>query len=354
MVSKSRIPHHKPLLRALGGEAVIPPPLWLMRQAGRYLPEYRALRARSGSFLDLCLTPELAIEITLQPIRRFALDAAILFSDILVVPHGLGQKVWFEEGHGPRLERLEGRAELARLGTDGFHQTLAPVYQTVSGLTRVLPAETALIGFAGAPWTVASYMIEGGGSKDFAAAKAWAYGDPQGFQELIDLLVDATVEYLGKQVEAGVEALQIFESWAGVLPERALERWSIEPCRRIIERVKRAHGEVPIMLFPRGAGVLYEAFAGRCGADALSLDTTVPLSWACAHLPGEVALQGNLDPVLLLTGGPAMRDAAGEILTALSERPFVFNLGYGVLPGTPPEHVVDLVEFVRGWRPDNG
>ncbi len=319
----------------------------MMRQAGRYLPEYRALRAKAGSFLDLCFTPEFAIEATLQPIRRFGFDAAILFSDILVIPHALGQKLWFEEGRGPLLEALNGPRDLAGLAPDRLEDALAPVYETLKGLRRLLPKETALIGFAGAPWTVASYMVEGGSSRDFAKAKTWAYGDPEGFQRLIDLLVEATTRYLVRQVESGAEALQLFDSWSGVWPEPFFERWCLAPARKIVSAVKTRHPEVPIILFPRGAGLYYENFAKSAGADALGLDTTLPLDWARAQLQPHVALQGNLDPILLLAGGKLLDDEIDRILMTLGAGPFVFNLGHGILPQTPIAHVERLVERVR-------
>jgi uroporphyrinogen decarboxylase len=338
----------KPLLRALRGERVSPSPIWLMRQAGRYLPEYRETRATAADFLDLCFSPELAVEVTLQPIRRYAFDGAILFSDILVVPHALGQKVWFEEGRGPQLEALSGSKPLAGLSREGAKERLAPVLETVRRLSAVLPPPTTLIGFAGAPWTVASYMLEGGSSRDFATAKGLAYGDPEAFQRLIDLLVDTTTDYLSAQVAAGAEALQLFDSWAGVWPEQALRRWCLEPAKAIVGRLKERHPEVPLVLFPRGAGVMYRAFARESGADALSLDTGVPLAWARDELQGEVALQGNLDPLLLVAGGDAMREAAREIIETLGGGPFVFNLGHGIVPQTDPATVAALVDLVRG------
>jgi uroporphyrinogen decarboxylase len=335
----------KPLLRALAGERIAPAPIWLMRQAGRYLPEYRALRAKAGGFLDMCFTPEYAAEITLQPIRRFDFDAAILFSDILVIPWALGQPLRFEEGRGPVLdpiaidgiERLEGAAVVERL---------APVFETVRRVKAALPPHTALIGFAGAPWTVASYMIEGGGSKEFLNAKRWALGAPDSFQQLIDLLVESTIDYLSAQVEAGAEALQLFDSWAGVLSEPELERWSLAPLRRIVEEMKARHPDVPIILFPRGAGLGYARFAQECGADGLSLDTTMPLSFA-AELQKKITVQGNLDPAALVTGGRALEEGVDRILEALGHGPFIFNLGHGVVPETPPEHVAALIERVR-------
>jgi uroporphyrinogen decarboxylase len=321
-----------------------------MRQAGRYLPEYRDVRARAGDFLTTCLTPEIASEITLQPIRRFAFDAAILFSDILVLPHALGQSVRFEEGTGPILDALKQPSDIGDLHVRGVTARLAPVYEAVRLLRAELPAPTTLIGFAGAPWTVASYMIEGGSSKDFATAKAWAYGDQKSFQRLIDLLIETTADHLIGQVEAGAEALQLFDSWAGVWPETALRRWCLDPARAIRQRVRAACPDVPMILFPRGAGILYEAFAATCGAEGLSLDTTVPLAWARDHVQSKTAVQGNLDPIALLAGGEAQRQETARILDTLTGKPFIFNLGHGILPETPIAHVEALVEQVRAWR----
>ncbi|WP_235830157.1 uroporphyrinogen decarboxylase [Algihabitans albus] len=337
----------KLLLRALAGERLPVPPIWLMRQAGRYLPEYRETRKDAGGFLNLCFTPELATEVTLQPIRRFGFDAAILFSDILVVPHALGQKVWFQEGEGPKLEALADSRDLTRLSPTALHDKLEPVYETVDRLSSALPDETTLIGFAGAPWTVASYMIEGGSSKDFQKAKTWAYGDPEGFQTLIDLLVDATSRYLIRQVQAGAEVLQIFDSWSGVWPEPQFRRWCLAPMAEIVRRVKSEHPKVPVILFPRGAGLLYADVAAEAGADAVSLDTTVPLAWAADHLQSQVTLQGNLDPILLVAGGETFESSVESILDRLSGGPFVFNLGHGIVPQTPPEHVAKLLDIVR-------
>jgi len=338
----------KALIRVLSGESLATPPLWLMRQAGRYLPEYREVRKDAGSFLELCFTPALAAEVTLQPIRRFGFDAAILFSDILVVPHGLGQEVWFEEGKGPQLAALKEDSDLSALSLAAFHERLDPVYRAIGLIRADLPAKTTLIGFAGAPWTVASYMIEGGSSKDFSRAKTWAYRAPESFQKLIDLLVDATAQYLIRQVEAGADVLQLFDSWAGVWPTDQLRRWCLDPMRQILSRVKEAHPDVPIILFPRGAGLLYRDFATESGADGLALDTTMPLRWSRRHLQDKVALQGNLDPLLLLAGGPVFRDRVATIKEELGKGAFVFNLGHGILPSTPIEHVSELVELVRG------
>ncbi len=339
----------KTMLRALRGEVLARPPVWLMRQAGRYLPEYRELRAKAEGFLDLCYTPDYAVEVTLQPIRRFGFDAAILFSDILVVPHALGQKVWFEEGLGPRLEALEQAGDIDRLDRTALHDRLAPVYETVGRLSRELPAETTLIGFAGAPWTVASYMLEGGSSKDFAAGKRWAYSAPEAMQRLIDLLVAATGDYLIAQIDAGAEVVQIFDSWAGVWPEAHLRRWCLEPAKALVARLKAERPGVPVILFPRGAGVLYETYAVESGADALGLDTTVPLAWARQALQSKVCVQGNLDPLLLVAGGDSLRQGVETILRELSGGPFVFNLGHGIVPQTPPEHVAQLIEQLRAW-----
>lgn len=341
----------KRFLRALAGDACVPPPIWLMRQAGRYLPEYRSTRAKAPSFLDFCFSPELAIEVTLQPIRRFGFDAAILFSDIMVVPHALGQKVWFEEGRGPCLEPVRTARDVQRLSLESFQELASPVYEIARGIKAELGAQTAFIGFAGAPWTVACYMVEGGGSRDYAKVKGWAYGDAEGFQGLIDLLVDATVGYLESQVAAGAEALQLFDSWAGALSAEEMRRWCLEPAREVIRRLKTKHPEVPIILFPRGAGLVYRDFALESGADALSLDSTLPLAWARDELQTKVTVQGNLDPIYLVAGGEALHRAAREILEALGGGPFVFNLGSGIVPEARPEHVADLVGLVRGWQP---
>ena len=336
----------KSLLAALRGKQLSPPPVWLMRQAGRYLPEYRELRARAPSFIEFCLTPELAAEATLQPVRRFGLDAAILFSDILTVPHALGQSVRFEEGRGPVLEPIDPGG-VARLMPGRLTETLAPVYETVRGVRAALPPRVALIGFAGGPWTVACYMAQGSGSDDFLKARRWALADPDSFAELIRRLVEATVGHLIAQAEAGAEALQIFDSWAGLLPEPELRRWSLEPIRGVIQRVKNAVPDVPVILFPRGVGPMLEAYARETGADALGLDTTVPLDWARQTLRPLLPLQGNLDPVTLAVGGTALDREVRRIRADLGDGPFVFNLGHGVLPETPPENVARLVALVR-------
>ncbi|NIA71709.1 uroporphyrinogen decarboxylase [Pelagibius litoralis] len=338
------------MLQALSGKTLPRPPVWLMRQAGRYLPEYRALRAEAGGFLDLCFTPDLAVEVTLQPIRRYGFDASILFSDILVVPHALGQKVWFEEGVGPRLEAIEKPAGLDRLSRDGMHEALAPVYETVRRLSKELPPEVTLIGFAGAPWTVASYMLEGGSSKDFAAGKRWAYGAPDDFQRLIDLLVEATGDYLIAQIDAGVEVVQIFDSWAGIWPEEALRRWCLEPAKALTARIQKERPGIPVILFPRGAGLLYRDFAIECGAAGLGLDTTLPLGWARDELQSRLTVQGNLDPLQLVAGGDQLTQAVERILNHLGQGPFIFNLGHGIVPETPLDHVSRMMEQIHAWN----
>jgi uroporphyrinogen decarboxylase len=335
------------MLRSLAGEIAARPPLWLMRQAGRYLPEYRAVRAQVANFLDLCYPPDLAVEVTLQPIRRYALDAAIIFSDILVVPDALGQPVAFREGEGPVLEPIRSAADVARLRPEGIHDRLAPVYETVRRLSRALPSEVALIGFAGAPWTVATYMVEGGTSRGFHKIRLWAYRDPNGFAKLIDCLVEATIAYLSAQVAAGVEIVQLFDSWAGVLPEPGFRRWVVEPTRRIVDALHRQYPALPIIGFPRGAGLLYPSYFAASGVTAVGLDTTVPLGVARDLIQKFGPVQGNLDPLLVVAGGEAMAAATREIVAELAKGPFIFNLGHGIVPETPPEHVEQLVALIR-------
>ncbi len=339
----------KKLLRVLAGNPAPVPPIWLMRQAGRYLPEYRAVRARAKTFLDLCFTPELAVEVTLQPIRRYGFDAAILFSDILVIPHALGRRVWFVEGEGPKLDPIHA-SDLNQLRIGDIREILAPVFEAIGLLRRQLLADKTLIGFAGAPWTVATYMVEGGSGHDFAAVKRFALGDPENFGRLIDILVEATADYLIAQINAGAEALQLFDSWAGVLSESEFRRWSIVPTQTIVAKVKAAHPKIPIIGFPRGAGMMYTDYMRETGIDAVSLDTGVPLVFAQA-LQARGAVQGNLDPQLLVVGGEAMRRGVREIVAALGDGPFVFNLGHGIVPETPPENVAELVRIVREGPP---
>ncbi|HEX9881550.1 MAG TPA: uroporphyrinogen decarboxylase [Hyphomicrobium sp.] len=335
------------LIAVLAGKAVSPPPVWLMRQAGRYLPEYRAVRETAGGFLDLCYTPALAAEVTLQPIRRFGFDAAILFSDILVVPDALGQRVTFAEGEGPRLEPIRASAELARLDPKHTGEVFARVYETVARVRAELAAETALIGFCGAPWTVATYMVAGQGSADQADARLWAYRDADGFAHLIDMLVETSIGYLDGQVRAGVDALQIFDTWAGALPEPEFERWVVAPTARIVTELKRRHPHVPIIGFPRGAGAKAERYLEATGVNGLGCDTSVPLDQMRKLADSGVAVQGNLDPLLLVAGGEALEARAEATLQAMRGAPFIFNLGHGIVPQTPPEHVARLVALVR-------
>ena len=336
----------KPLLQALNGHVPDRVPVWLMRQAGRYLPEYRELRAKTGTFLELCFSPELAAEVTLQPLRRYGMDGAILFADILVVPHALGQPLDYVEGEGPKLDPVRDGPAVGRLSAGKLDEILGPVYETVRRVRADLPSGATLIGFAGSPWTVACYMVEGGSSKDFAEVRRFAYGDPDGFSALIDCLVDSSVTYLRGQIDAGAEAVQLFDSWAGVLSEGAFRRWVIEPTARIVAALRSTHPQTPIVGFPRGAGMMYADYVRATGVSAVGLDTTVPLSSAKA-LQERVPVQGNLDPVTVMVGGEPMRRGAEEILQALAGGPFVFNLGHGVLQHTPPDHVAELVALVR-------
>lgn len=335
----------KPLLRTLAGEKLPVPPLWLMRQAGRYLPEYRALRAAKGGFLDLVNDPDAATEVTVQPLRRFAFDGAILFSDILMVPNALGQDLWFEAGEGPRLApELRTRAAIDAL--EAQPTILDPVYATVRGVAAQLPSATTLLGFAGSPWTVATYMIAGKGSREQAEARRLAYADPGALQTLIDRIADMTVDYLAAQIAAGVEAVQLFDSWSGSLAPAEFERWVIAPTARIVERL-RARIDVPVIGFPKGAGGKLAAYARETGIDAIGLDETVDPDWAHRELPPGLPVQGNLDPLLLIAGGPALDAGVDRVLTAFADRPHVFNLGHGIQQDTPIAHVEQLVARVR-------
>jgi len=338
----------KSLIRALHGEVHASPAFWFMRQAGRYLPEYRQTRAKAKDFISLCLDPELASEITLQPVRRFAMDGAILFADILLVPHALGQPVAFKEGEGPVLTPIADAAAIDNLKAaagDALGR-LQPVAETVRRVAADLPLDTALLGFAGAPWTVATYMVEGGTSRDFRLVKSFAYRDPRGFAGLIELLTEATIAYLSAQITAGAEAVQLFDSWAGILSETGFERWVIEPTRKIAAALKQRFPTVPVIGFPRGAGLLYERYAVETGVDVVSLDTAVPPGFARDRLQTRLAVQGNLDPVLLIVGGAALEVAVKELRSVLGHGPFVFNLGHGVLPQTPPENVAALARLL--------
>lgn len=338
----------QPLLATLHGKRQTRPPLWMMRQAGRYLAEYRALRAEKGGFLDLCYDSAAAAEVTLQPIRRFGFDGAILFSDILVVPHALGQHLWFETGEGPRLAPPLAEARLADLTPQP--ERLAPVIETVRRVKAALPPETTFLGFAGSPWTVATYMVAGAGSRDHAQARRMAYGDPARFGAIIEAIVALTVDYLCAQIEAGVDAVQLFDSWAGSLSPAQFRQWVIAPNRRIVAGVKVRHPDVPIIGFPKGAGAKLVDYAHEVGADAIGLDETVDPRWADAALPKDLPVQGNLDPLALIAGGETLDRAVDAILEAFATRPHIFNLGHGILPDTPVENVERLVDRVRGIR----
>ncbi|MBA4781676.1 MAG: uroporphyrinogen decarboxylase [Rhizobiales bacterium] len=339
----------KKILQSLNGEVSFPPPIWMMRQAGRYLPEYRATRTSAGSFLDLCYTPEHAIEVTMQPIRRFDFDAAILFSDILVVPDALGQNVAFEEGRGPVLEPV-GVAEIDRLSLDGFLDHLNPVFEAVRGIRSALSEDKTLIGFCGAPWTVATYMIAGHGTPDQAPARIFAMTERRSFLKLIDLLVDASVTYLVAQVRAGADCLQIFDTWAGVLSEQDFEDFCVTPVSRIIERVKAEVPGVKIIGFPKGAGIQTVSYIEKTGVDGIGLDWTMPLSFIKSDIQPLACPQGNLDPLLLIGGGNALRDQVQRICETLRGGPHIFNLGHGITPPTPIENVELMIETVRASR----
>lgn len=340
----------KPLLRALNGEAVWPPPMWLMRQAGRYLPEYREVREQAGGFIALCTNPELASEVTIQPIRRYGMDGAILFSDILMVPWALGQGLRFAEGEGPVLDPIRDAAGIAALEPAKLRERAAPIFETVRITRAALTAQhprTALIGFAGSPWTVAAYMVEGHGSRDFHTARGLAFADPTLFGKLIRILVDATTDYLLAQIEAGAEAVMLFDSWAGMLPPGQFRRWVIEPTTTIVRNVKRAHPTIPVIGFPRLAGPLIAEYAQRTGVKTVAMDTSMDPRFAATAVPAHIGLQGNLDPLALVAGGIALETEARQVLAAMRGRPFVFNLGHGIEKVTPPEHVTQLVRLVR-------
>lgn len=342
---------NKPILRVLAGERLAQPPIWLMRQAGRYLPEYRAIRQQTESFLDLCFNPKLATEITLQPVRRFGFDAAILFSDILVVPHALGQRVSFETGEGPRLDALAEPNELRRLNSEIGHDALAPVYETIARVKEQLPQRVTLLGFCGAPWTVATYMVAGRGSADQSAARLFAYRHADAFGELIELLVTSSISYLARQFEAGVDAVQIFDSWAGVLPRDEFQKWCIEPMKRIVAGLRQQRPGAKIIGFPRGAASELPRYLAAVPVDAIGLDWTIESGFAREQVQTLRPVQGNLDPLALLAGGAALDRAVDSTLQAFSDGPFIFNLGHGVMPETPVENVARLVERVRGGRP---
>jgi uroporphyrinogen decarboxylase len=336
----------KPLLDVLDHQRRSPPPVWLMRQAGRYLPEYQAVRRKAGGFLNLCFTPELAVEVTLQPVRRFGFDAAILFSDILVVPYALGQTVWFS-GEGPRLDPISNREGLKRLKLELDQDVVAPVYATIREVKTRLPSEVALLGFCGAPWTVATYMIAGRGTPDQEPARLLAYGDPETFATLIGRLVDASASYLIGQLQAGADAVQIFDTWAGILPAQQLRRWCIEPTQRIIARVRDRVPGAKVIGFPRGVGTGLLGYVEDVPVDAVGLDWTADPLFVRDQIQWRVPVQGNLDPLLLVAGGAMLDQAVDGILEAFCERPFVFNLGHGILPQTPIAHVERMLARVR-------
>jgi len=336
----------KTLLRALAGEAVWPPPVWLMRQAGRYLPEYRAIRAKAGDFIALCTTPDLAAEVTLQPLRRYGMDAAILFSDILMLPWALGHGLRFAEGEGPQLPPLRHGADIDRLDLSRLPDAIAPILETVRRV-RAEVGRATLIGFAGAPFTVACYMVEGHGSKEFAATRTFAYQHTGLFGRLMDLLTAATIVYLRAQIDAGAETVMLFDSWAGVLPPALFRAHVIAPAAVIVAALRDSHPQVPVIGFPRLGGLLIGEYARETGVRGLGIDTTVDPLLAAALVPDDVALQGNLDPLALDAGSVALEDGTHALLAAMQGRPFVFNLGHGIVPSTPPEHVAELVRLVR-------
>ena len=338
----------KLILRALAGESLPTPPIWMMRQAGRYLPEYRATRAQAGDFLSLCYNSELAAEVTLQPIRRYGFDAAILFADILLLPQALGAQLWFETGEGPRLSTTTTMAGVQALKpADAIHDHLAPVYQTLRILTRELPPETTLIGFAGAPWTVATYMIGGRGSPDQAAAHALKSADRATFAALIDRITDATVEYLSMQVKAGAEVVKLFDSWAGSLKGADFSDFAVAPAARIIAALKTRHPGLPIIAFPREAGKGYIGFARATGADCVAIDNSVTPEWAAEQVQIDGCVQGNLAPGHMVTGGQDLIDATRHVVRAFAKGPHIFNLGHGITPDANPDNVALMIETVR-------
>jgi uroporphyrinogen decarboxylase len=338
-------PADKPLLSVLNGRKAEKTPIWLMRQAGRYLPEYRALRADKGGFLELVQDPDSAAEVTLQPIRRFGFDGAILFSDILMVPFAMGQDLRFEAGEGPRLSPALVDSTLA--GLDSVPSRLEPVYRTVEKVAALLPESTTFLGFAGSPWTVATYMVAGQGSRDQGETRRLAYRDPAAFQAIVDAIARMTVDYLSRQVESGVEAVQLFDSWAGSLSPAQYERWVITPTASLVAAFKERHPSIPVIGFPKGSGGKLTAYARETGVDAIGLDETVDPAWAACALPPGMPVQGNLDPLSLIAGGEALESGVARILSSLAERPHVFNLGHGILPDTPIANVEKLIELVR-------
>jgi uroporphyrinogen decarboxylase len=346
----TQIQPKKPFLEVLSGRRQAVPPIWMMRQAGRYLPEYRELRAKAGGFLDLCFTPEFAAEVTLQPIRRFNFDAAIIFSDILVIPYALGREVRFEVGEGPRLDPLDTPEKIGTLAREADFSKLEPVYEALRRVRRELDSRIALIGFCGAPWTVATYMVAGQGTPDQAPARLMAYRFPEAFAGIIDTLVENSTKYLLGQLEAGADVLQIFDTWSGVLPPREFARWSVEPTRRIVEGVRRQVPDAKIIGFPKGAGALLPGYVELTGVDAVSIDWTAEPSLIRERVQNRVAVQGNLDPLALIAGGAALDQAVDDVLANYAGGRLIFNLGHGIQQETPIAHVEQMIRRVRGYR----
>jgi len=339
----------KSVLRTLRGETLETPPIWMMRQAGRYLPEYRATRAQAGDFLSLCYTPDLAAEVTLQPIRRYGFDAAILFADILLIPQALGADLWFVTGEGPRLSTITSEADFAALKpASDVHERLSPIYETVGILSRELPKETTLIGFAGAPWTVATYMIAGRGTPDQGPAHALKAENRTVFDALIDRITEATIFYLSEQIEAGAEVVKLFDSWAGSLQGEDFDTFAAKPAKRIIAALKKKHPDVPLIAFPRGAGEKYIGFAKFTGADCVALDNSVSATWSVKHVQCDGPVQGNLASSHMVSGGQALVDETRAIVEAFKAGPHIFNLGHGITPDADPENVQLMIDTVRG------
>lgn len=341
-------PVKKNLLQVLHGERQTIPPVWMMRQAGRYLPEYRAVRQKAGGFLDLCFSPELAAEVTLQPIRRFGFDAAILFSDILVIPHALGRKVSFVAGEGPKLDPIDDPETIANLPLEADQKILSPIYETVARAKSGLLPNVTLLGFCGAPWTVATYMIAGEGTPDQAPARVFAYGFPDAFAELIDRIADASISYLVQQLKAGADAVQIFDTWAGILPPEEFHRWSVLPTKKIVAGVRKDIPEAKIIGFPRGAGSILPVYTRETNVDAIGLDWMIDKKFARENVQSLKPVQGNLDPLALLAGGAALDRGVDAVLEAFAAGPLIFNLGHGILPETPVAHVEQMLKRVRG------
>ena len=338
----------KPFIDVLSGQRQAIPPVWMMRQAGRYLPEYREVRAKAGGFLDLCFNPDLAAEVTLQPIRRFGFDAAIIFSDILVIPYALGRSVRFEVGEGPRLEPLDDPGKVATLAPYADFGKLAAVFEALRIVRGALDPKIALIGFCGAPWTVATYMVAGHGTPDQAPARMMAYRHPDAFAKIIDVLVESSIEYLLMQLAAGADVLQIFDTWAGVLPPTEFARWSVEPTRRIVEGVRAKVPDAKIIGFPRGAGALLPGYVEATGVNAVSIDWTAEPAFIRERVQSKVAVQGNLDPLVLISGGAALDSAVDNVLANFAQGRLIFNLGHGIQPETPIAHVEQMLKRVRG------